>query len=135
MDVLHFSRDGRYNIPKTSPSPGEEQHRAQPYSQILSNRTISQSNLSIPGAVPGNDRGARVLPGGSGYGMNRMTMPMVRSGLVGMASSPMLNSSSALSSPMAGAQSPVDMHSGSGATQGKLRESVHMLRVSTLSFS
>ncbi|KAK4743814.1 hypothetical protein SAY87_010126 [Trapa incisa] len=126
----HFNapmRDGRHVAPKISHSPGEDQHRVQPYNQ-MSNRSAPQSNLSNPSAVPGIDRGGRVLPGGNGYGVNRMTMPMPRSGLLGMSSAPMLNSSSALPSPSVGAQSPVDMHAGPGTTQGRLRESMHMVR-------
>ncbi|XP_031405260.1 chromatin modification-related protein EAF1 B-like [Punica granatum] len=122
------TRDGRYNAPKTSSSPGDEQHRMQPYNQMLSNRTIPQSNLSIPGAVPGSDRGVRVLPGGNGLGVNRTTVPMARPGFPGMASSPMLSSSAMLSSPMVGSQSTVNMHAGSGPTQGRAREVMHMAR-------
>lgn len=135
MVVLHVSRDGRYNVPKTSSSRGDEQQRMQPYNQMLSNRAISQSNMSIPGAVPGGERGVRVLPGGNGLGMNTTTMPVAGPGFTRMASSPMLNSSSMLSSPMAGAQSPVNMHAGSGVTQVRPRESIHVAGVSVLSFS
>lgn len=133
--VLHVSRDARYSVPKASPSPGDEQHRVQPYNQMLSSRTIQQSNLSIPGAVPVSDRGVRVLPGGNGHGMNRATMSMARSGFPGMASSPTMNSGSIVSSSMVGSHSPADVHAGSGATQGRLRDSMQIARVSALSFS
>ncbi|KAK4804301.1 hypothetical protein SAY86_004118 [Trapa natans] len=121
-------RDGRYIAPKASHSSGDDQHRVQPYNQMLSNRTAPQSNLPNSSAIPGSDRGSCVLPVRNGYGVNRMTVPMPRSGLVGIPSAPMLNSSSALSSPVVGAQSPVNMHAGSGATHGRHREPMQMSR-------
>ncbi|OMO89275.1 hypothetical protein CCACVL1_07948 [Corchorus capsularis] len=127
-------RDGRYGVPRTS-LPADEQHRMQQYNQMLSGRNIQQSNLSVPGAISGSDRGVRMLNGGNGMGMmcgmNR-SMPMSRPGFQGMASSAMLNSSSMLTSNMVGVPSPVNMHSGPGSAQGnsimRPRDTMHMMR-------
>ncbi|XWS31278.1 hypothetical protein CRYUN_Cryun23aG0063500 [Craigia yunnanensis] len=127
-------RDGRYGVPRTS-LPADEQHRIQQYNQMLSGRNIQQSNLSLPGAVSGSDRGVRMLPSANGMGMmcgiNR-SMPKSRPGFQGMASSAMLNSGSMLSSNMVGMPSPVNMHSGSGSGQGnsmlRPRDTMHMMR-------
>lgn len=126
-------RDGRYNVPRAN-LPVDEQQRMQQYNQMLSGRNIQQSNLPSPGALSGAERSVRMLPGGSGMGMmcamNR-SMPMSRPGYQGMASSPMLNSGSMLSSSMVG-MSPVNMHSGAGPGQGnsmlRPREAMHMMR-------
>lgn len=109
----------------------------QQYGQMLPGRNTQQSNLSAPGTLSGAERGARVLPGGSGVGMmcgvNR-SMPMQRPGFQGMPSSPMLNSGSMLSSSMVGMPSAVNMHPGAGSGQGnpmlRPRETMHMMRVS-----
>ncbi|XP_022758657.1 chromatin modification-related protein EAF1 B-like isoform X2 [Durio zibethinus] len=127
-------RDGRYGVPRTS-LPADEQHRMQQYNKMLSGRNIQQSNLSLPGAVSGSDRGVRMLSGGNGMGMmcgiNR-SMPMSRPGFQGMASSAMLNSGSMLSSNMVGISNPVNMHSGPGSGKGnsmlRPRDTMHMMR-------
>ncbi|XVF81191.1 hypothetical protein PTKIN_Ptkin15bG0136800 [Pterospermum kingtungense] len=127
-------RDGRYGVPRTS-LPADEQHRMQQYNSVLSGRSIQQSNLSLPGAVPGADRGVRMLPSANGMGMmsamNR-SMSMSRPGFQGMASSAMLNSGSMLSSNMGGIPSPVNMHTGPGSGQGnsmlRPRDSMHVMR-------
>nr|XP_008372482.2 chromatin modification-related protein EAF1 B-like isoform X1 [Malus domestica]XP_017187926.2 chromatin modification-related protein EAF1 B-like isoform X1 [Malus domestica]XP_028958333.1 chromatin modification-related protein EAF1 B-like isoform X1 [Malus domestica]XP_028958334.1 chromatin modification-related protein EAF1 B-like isoform X1 [Malus domestica] len=126
-------RDGRYSSPRTSSLPVDEQQRH--YNQMLSGRNIQQSGLSVPGALPGTDRGVRMVPGGNGMGMmcgiNR-GMPVSRPGFQGMASSSMLNSGNMLSSSMVGIPSPVNMHSGAGSGQGNLmlrpRDALHMMR-------
>lgn len=99
---------------------------------MMTNRNTPQSNLSPSGALPGNDRGGRMLPSGNGMGLvgnvNR-SMPMSRPGFQGVASSSMVNSanmvSPAISSP--------NMHSGVGSGQGssvlRPREPMHMMRV------
>ena len=107
----------------------------QQYNQMLSGRNIQQSNLSLPGAVSGAERGVCMLPGGNGMGMmsgmNR-SMPMSRPGFQGMASSAMLNSGSMLSSNMVGIPNPVNMHSGPGSSQGnsmlRPHDTMHMMR-------
>ncbi|XVF32192.1 hypothetical protein REPUB_Repub17cG0060900 [Reevesia pubescens] len=126
-------RDGRYGVPRTS-LPADEQHRMQQYNQMLSGRNIQQPNLSLPGAVSGSDRGVRMLPSANGMGMicgmNR-SMPMSRPGFQGMASSPMLNAGSMLSSNIVGMPSPVNMHSGPGSGQGnsmlRPRDTMHRM--------
>uniref|UniRef100_A0A2N9I759 Myb-like domain-containing protein n=1 Tax=Fagus sylvatica TaxID=28930 RepID=A0A2N9I759_FAGSY len=131
---LTSGRDARYNVPRTS-LPVDEQQRMQQYNQMLSGRNIQQSSMSVPGALSGADRGVRILPGGNGMGMmcgmNR-SMPISRPGFPGMASSPMLNSGSMLSSSMVGMPSPVNMHSGAGSGQVnsmlRPREGLHMIR-------
>ncbi|XVE72753.1 hypothetical protein DITRI_Ditri11bG0063900 [Diplodiscus trichospermus] len=127
-------RDGRYAVPRTS-LLADEQHRIQQYNQMLSGRNIQQSNLSLPGAVSGSDRGIRMLAGANGMGMvsgiNR-SLPMSRPGFQGMASSAMLNSGSMLSSNIVGMPSPVTMHSGPCSGQGNAmlrpRDTMHMMR-------
>lgn len=133
--IIHGNRDGRYSGPRASALPVEEQQRMRQYNQMLSGRNIQQPSLSAPGALPGTDRGVRMVPGANGMGMmcgmNRSTMS--RPGFQGMASSSMLNSGSMLSSSMVGIPSPVNMHSGAGSGPGNLmlrpREG-HMMRVS-----
>ncbi|XP_042975984.1 chromatin modification-related protein EAF1 B-like isoform X1 [Carya illinoinensis] len=128
-------RDGRYNVPRTSSLPVDEQPRMQQYNQMLSGRNIQQSSMSLPAGLPRTDRGVRMLPGGNGMGMicgmNR-NMPISRPGFQGMASSSMLNSGTMLSSSMAGMPSPVTMHSGAGSGQVnsmlRPRETLHMMR-------
>ncbi|KAK8688612.1 hypothetical protein V6N13_087366 [Hibiscus sabdariffa] len=125
-------RDGRYGVPRTS-LPADEQHRMQQYNQMLSGRNFQQSNLSLPGAVSGSDRMARMLSGGNNLGMmcgiNR-SMPMSRPGFQGMTSSAMLNSGSMLSSNLVGMPSPVNMHPGSGQGNSMLRprDTKHVMR-------
>ena len=138
--VIFALRDGRYGVPRTS-LPADEQHRIQQYNQMLSGRNIQQSNLTLPGAVSGSDRGIRMLPSANGMGMmcgiNR-SMPKSRPGFQGMASSAMLNSGSMLSSNMVGMPSPVNMNSGPGSGQGnsmlRPHDTMHMMRVSYLLF-
>lgn len=104
---------------------------------MLSGRNIQQSSMSLPGGLPGTDRGVRMLPGGNGMGMicgmNR-NMPISRPGFQGMASSSMLNSGTMLSSGMVGMPSPVTMNTGAGSGQVnsmlRPRETLHMMRVS-----
>jgi hypothetical protein len=129
-------RDGRYNVPRTSSLPVDEQQRLQQYNQMLSGRNIQQSSMSVPGTLSGADRGVRMLPGANGMGMmcgmNR-SMPISRPGFQGMASSSMLNSATMHS--MVGMASPVNMHSGPGSGQVnsmlRPRDTLHMMRVSS----
>ncbi|KAH1129053.1 hypothetical protein J1N35_000431 [Gossypium stocksii] len=127
-------RDGRFGVPRTS-LPADEQHRVQQHNPVLSGRNVQQSNLTLPGAVSGSDRGVRMLAGGNGVGMmcgiNR-NMPMSRPGFQGMVSSTMLNSGSMLSSNLVGRPSPGNMHSGPGSGQGnstlRPRDTIHMMQ-------
>ncbi|KAB2075397.1 hypothetical protein ES319_A07G218400v1 [Gossypium barbadense] len=127
-------RDGRFGVPRTS-LPADEQHRVQQHNPVLSGRNVQQSNLTLPGAVSGSDRGVRMLAGGNGVGMmcgiNR-DMPMSRPGFQGMVSSTMLNSGSMLSSNLVGMPSPGNMHSGPGSGQGnstlRPRDTIHMMQ-------
>lgn len=130
-------RDGRHAVPRSASLSIDEQQRVQQYNQMLSSRNISQSNLSSPGAVPGNDRGVRMLPGGNGIGITggiNRSLPIARPGFQGIASSSMLNSGSMISSGMVAIPSPVSMHSGSGSGQGNSvrppRDTLPMMRVS-----
>lgn len=128
-------RDGRYNVPRTSSLPVDEQQRLQQYNQMLSGRSIQQSSMSVPGALSAADRGVRMLPGGNGMGMmcgmNR-SMPISRPGFQGMPSSSMLNSGTMHSSSMVGIPSPVNIHSGPGSGQVnsmlRPRDTMHMMR-------
>ncbi|KAI5566030.1 hypothetical protein BDE02_14G159800 [Populus trichocarpa] len=127
-------RDGRYNVPRTS-LPVDEQQRMQHCHQMLSNRNLQQSNLSVSGALSGADRGVHMLPGGNGMGimpgMNR-SMPLPRPGFQGIASPSMLNPGNLLSPNMVGMPSPVNMHSGTGSGQGnsmRPREAMHYMRL------
>ncbi|GAB2226507.1 hypothetical protein Drorol1_Dr00022317 [Drosera rotundifolia] len=106
------TRDGRYGAPRT-PLPNDEQHRAQQYNNMLADRNIQQSNMSVSGNM-------RVMPGG---GMGRMPgmnrgMPMQRPDFQGIASSSMPNSGNMLGMP-----STSNMHPGASPGQGnsKLR--------------
>ena len=136
-----FLRDGKYGVPRSASLSIDEQQRMQQYNQILSSRNIQHFGLSVSGAPPGTDRGVRMLSGGNGMGivcgMNR-SMPMARPGFQGIASSPMLNSGSMLSSSMAPMPSPVNMHSGANSGQGnsilRPRDALNMMRVSCLLF-
>jgi len=101
---------------------------------------MQQSTMSVPGSLPGSDRGgARMLPGGNGIGMmsgiNR-SITMSRPGFPGIPSPSMLSSGGMLSSSMVGMPSPVNIHSGVGGGQGnsmlRPRETVHMMRVRTV---
>ncbi|MFQ6620046.1 hypothetical protein Gotur_000816 [Gossypium turneri] len=97
-------------------------------------RNMQQSNLSLPGAVSGSDRGVRMVPNRNGVGMTcgiSRSMSMSRPGLRGMASSTMLNSSCMLSN-LVGMPSPVNMHSGPGSGHGnsmlRPHDTMHMMR-------
>ncbi|KAJ6680775.1 CHROMATIN MODIFICATION-RELATED PROTEIN EAF1 A-RELATED [Salix purpurea] len=127
-------RDGRYHVPRTS-LPVDEQQRVQHYNQMLSNRNLQQSNLSVSGSLSGADHGVRMLPDGNGMGimpgMNR-SMPLPRPGFQGIASPSMLNPGNLLSPNMVGMPSPVNMHSGTGSGQGnsmRPREAMHYMRL------
>ncbi|KAK4440472.1 Chromatin modification-related protein EAF1 A [Sesamum alatum] len=125
------SRDARYVVPRSGSVSADEQQRVQQYNQMIPGRNIPQPNISVPGAVPGTDRGVRILPGANGMGMmpgvNR-GMPMARPGLQGIPSSSMVNSGSMVSPGMSSA----NMHTGVGASQGssmlRPREALHMMR-------
>ncbi|KAL9262753.1 Chromatin modification-related protein [Drosera capensis] len=115
------TRDGRYGAPRT-PLPNDEQHRAQQYNNMLADRNIQQSNMSVSGNM-------RVMPGGGTGrmpGMNR-GMPMQRPEFQGIASSSMPNSGA-----MLGIPSTSNMHPGASPAQGnsKLRpgDAVHLPR-------
>ncbi|KAK3021642.1 hypothetical protein RJ639_046366 [Escallonia herrerae] len=125
----------RYGIPRTASLSIDEQQRLQQYNQMISGRNIQQPSSPVPGAVPGTDRGVRMLAGGNGMGvMGGMTrsMPMSRPGFQGIASSSMLNSGSMLSSGMVAMTSPVNMHTGPGHGQGnsmlRPRDALHLMR-------
>lgn len=130
MGSLCYCRDGRYSVPRTSLTV-DEQQRMQHYNQMLSNRSLQQSNLPVSGALSGSDR-VRMLPGGNPVGMmsgmNR-NMPLARPGFQAMSSSSMMNSSSMLSSGMVGMPNP-GSSSGQGNSMMRSREGLHMMRVS-----
>ncbi|CAK9168219.1 unnamed protein product [Ilex paraguariensis] len=127
----------RYGIPRSASLSIDEQQRMQQYNQMSSGKNIQQSGLSVPGSLPGSDRGVRMLPGGNGMGimcgLNR-SMPMTRPAFQGISSSTMLNSGSVLSSGMVAMPSPVNMHSGSFSGQGnsmlRPRDALHLMRPS-----
>lgn len=127
-------RDARYAVPRSASLSAEEQQRMQQYNQMFPGRTIPQSNLSSPGALPGNDRGVRMLPGGNAVGINagiNRGMPIARPGFQGIASSAMLNSGNMISSGMVAMPCPVNMHTGVGSAQGnstRPRDALHMMR-------
>ncbi|KAK4441008.1 Chromatin modification-related protein EAF1 B [Sesamum alatum] len=119
-------RDGRYGVPRSASLSVDEQQRMQQYNQMISSRSMTQPNISANGALPGTDRGVRVLPGGNGMGLacgvNR-SMPMARPGYQGIASS---------SSVVSPGMSSANIHSGVGSGQGssmlRPREALHMMR-------
>ncbi|KAG4138937.1 hypothetical protein ERO13_D07G163200v2 [Gossypium hirsutum] len=97
-------------------------------------RNMQQSNLSLPGAVSGSDRGVRMVPNKNGVGMTcgiSRSMSLSRPGLRGMASSTMLNSSCMLSN-LVGMPSPVNIPSGPGSGHGnsmlRPHDTMHMMR-------
>ncbi|KAL0460468.1 UNVERIFIED_CONTAM: Chromatin modification-related protein EAF1 B [Sesamum latifolium] len=118
-------RDGRYGVPRSASLSADEHQRMQQYNQMISSRSMTPPNISN-GALPGADRGVRVLTGGSGMGLasavNR-SMPMARPGYQGIAPS------SSVVSPV---MSSANMHSGMGSGQGssvlRPRETMHMIR-------
>ncbi|KAL0436159.1 UNVERIFIED_CONTAM: Chromatin modification-related protein EAF1 A [Sesamum radiatum] len=57
------SKDARYVVPRSGSVSADEQQRIQPYNQMIPGRNIPQPNISLPGALPGTDRGVRILPG------------------------------------------------------------------------
>ncbi|KAJ4969404.1 hypothetical protein NE237_016105 [Protea cynaroides] len=130
------TRDGqRYGAPRPASLPIDEQQRIQQYSQMLSGRNIQQPGMTVPGAMPGTDRGVRMLSGGNGMGMmcgmNR-GMPMPRPGFQGIGSAAMLNSGTMLPSGGLGMPSPVNMHPGAVSAQGNSmlgsRDALHLMR-------
>ncbi|XP_042043592.1 chromatin modification-related protein EAF1 B-like isoform X1 [Salvia splendens] len=107
------ARDARYGLPRSGSLPAEENQRMHLYNQMIAGRSIPQSSISAPGAVPGPDRSARILSSGNGMGSNR-NMPIARPGVQGIPSSSMVNSGSAVSSGLSSG----NMHTGVGALQG-----------------
>ncbi|CAA0825759.1 Chromatin modification-related protein EAF1 A [Striga hermonthica] len=123
-------RDARYVPPRPTPTMTDEQQRMHQYNQMLSGRSVPQPTSS-PGALPGAERGGCILPGGSGLGLvsgGSRGMPMARPGFQGIASPPVVNSGSKVSS---GISSP-NVHSGVGSGPGssmlRPREALHMMR-------
>ncbi|KAH6803532.1 hypothetical protein C2S51_031779 [Perilla frutescens var. frutescens] len=124
-------RDARYGLPRSGSLPADEHQRMHLYNQMITGRNIPQPSISSPGAVPGTERGARMLPSGNGMGMmsgaNR-NMPIARPGVQGIPSSSMVNSASMVSPGM----SPGNIHTGVGAGQGssmvRPREAMNMMR-------
>ncbi|KAA8543485.1 hypothetical protein F0562_021020 [Nyssa sinensis] len=131
-----LNASARYGVPRTASVSIDEQQRVQQYNPMFSGRNIQQSGLSVPGTLPGNDRGVRMLPSGNGLGIMSgvsRTVPMARPGFQGIAPSSMLNSGSMLSSSMV-MPSPVNIHSGAGSGSGqgnsmlRPRDALHMMR-------
>ncbi|PIN08215.1 Nucleoplasmin ATPase [Handroanthus impetiginosus] len=124
-------RDVRYGIPRSASLSTDEQQRIQQFNQMISSRNISQPNISVPGALPGTDRGGRILAGGNGMGLvgsvNR-SMPMARPGFQGIASSAMVNSGGMVSPGMAAANMHPGVGSGQGSSMLRPREALHMMR-------
>ncbi|KAL2239209.1 UNVERIFIED_CONTAM: Chromatin modification-related protein EAF1 B [Sesamum indicum] len=125
------SKDARYVVPRSGSVSADEQQRIQPYNQMIPGRNIPQPNISRPGALPGTDRGVRILPGGNGMGMmpsvNR-GMPMPRPGLQGIPSSSMVNSGSMVSPGMSSANMHAGVSAGQGSSMLRPREALHMMR-------
>ncbi|XP_043719405.1 chromatin modification-related protein EAF1 B-like isoform X2 [Telopea speciosissima] len=130
-----LSAPTRYGAPRAASLPVDEQQRIQQYNQMLSGRNIQQPAMSVPGAMPGTDRGVRMLPGGNGMGMmcgmNR-GMAMPRPGFQGIGSAAMLNSGSMLPPGGVGMPSPVNMHTGAVSAPGNSmlgpRDGLHLMR-------
>nr|XP_010917964.1 chromatin modification-related protein EAF1 B isoform X2 [Elaeis guineensis] len=133
------SRDAqRYGVSRPTSMPVDDQ-RMQQYSPMLSGRSLQQSTMSAPAALPvGVDRGVRLLSGGNGIGMmcgmNR-GMPMPRPSFQGMGPPGMLNMVSTgnmLPNSGHGMQNPVNVHpsvvSGSGNPMLRPRDALQMLR-------
>ncbi|KAF5930589.1 hypothetical protein HYC85_031462 [Camellia sinensis] len=127
--------DGRYGVPRSASLAIDEQQRMQQYNQMLSGRNVQQPGLSVSGALPGTDRGVRMLPGGNSMGVmcgTNRNMPMARPSFQGIGPSSILNSGGMLSSSMAVMPSPVNMHSGVGSGQGnsmlRPRDALNMMR-------
>ncbi|XP_019106451.2 chromatin modification-related protein EAF1 B isoform X3 [Beta vulgaris subsp. vulgaris] len=125
--------NSRYQVPRSTSLPIEEQQRLQQYNHMLPGRNVQSPNMSS-GSLSGSDRGVRILPGGNTVGMvagMSRSMPMSRPGLQGIPSSSMLNSGSMLSSNMGGIPNNMNMHSGTASGQGNLfrpRDALHMVR-------
>ncbi|XP_041992761.1 chromatin modification-related protein EAF1 B-like isoform X2 [Salvia splendens] len=121
------ARDARYGLPRSGSLPAEENQRMHLYNQMIAGRSIPQSSISAPGAIPGPDCSARILSGGNGMGSNR-NMPIARPGVQGVPSSSMVNSGSAVSPGLSSG----NMHTGVGAVQGssmvRPREALNMQR-------
>ncbi|XP_041995101.1 chromatin modification-related protein EAF1 B-like isoform X1 [Salvia splendens] len=111
------TRDARFGLPRSGSLPAEEHQRMHLYNQMITGRNIPQSSISAPGAVPGPDRGARMLSSGNGMGMmsgaNR-NMPIARPAVQGIPSSSMVSSGNAVSPGLSSG----NMHTGVGAGQG-----------------
>lgn len=122
-------------VPKSGSLSTDEQQRMQQYNQMIPGRNIPQSNMSASGAIPGTDRGVRILPGANGMGVmggvNR-NLPMARPGFQGIPSS---SNPGNMASP---GMSPTSMHPGVGAGPGssmlRPRETLHMMRVRLIGF-
>ncbi|KAL0417464.1 UNVERIFIED_CONTAM: Chromatin modification-related protein EAF1 B [Sesamum radiatum] len=125
------SKDARYVVPRSGSVSADEQQSIQPFNQMIPGRNISQPNISLPGALPGTDRGVRILPGGNGMGMmpsvNR-GMPMRRPGLQGIPSSSVVNSGSTVSPGMSSANMHRGVSAGQGSSMSRPREALHMMR-------
>ncbi|CAN1767437.1 Chromatin modification-related protein EAF1 A [Linum perenne] len=118
------ARDVRFNSPRTS-LRANEHPRMQQYNQMLPRRNMQQqSNQPVSGHLPGGNSMGMM------HGLNR-GMPLSRPGFQGMAS-PVQNSSSMLSSSVAGIPGGVNMQSGTGSGQPnsliRPREQLHMMR-------
>ncbi|KAL0459908.1 UNVERIFIED_CONTAM: Chromatin modification-related protein EAF1 A, partial [Sesamum latifolium] len=125
------SKDARYVVPRSGSVSADEQQRIQLYNQMIPGRNIPQPSISLPGALPGTDRGVRILPGGNGMGMmpnvNR-GMPMARPGLQGIPSSSTVNSGSMVSPGMSSANMHTGVSAGQGSSMLRPREALHMMR-------
>lgn len=131
--MLSFYRDARYGFPRSGSLPADEHQRMHLYNQMITGRNIPQSSISAPGAVPGTDRGARMLSSGSGMGMMSVAnrnIPIPRSGLQGVPSSSMVNSGSVVSPGMSSGNMHTAVGAGQGSSMVRPREAMNMLRVS-----
>lgn len=131
----------RYSMSRPSPLPVDEEHRMQHYSQMLSNRNIKHTSVTVSGALPtGNDHGVRMPSGPNGLGIMcgmKRGMAIPRPAFQGIGSPSMINlvpPANVLPSNGVGMASPVTIHNGSVSGQGnpmmRPREALQMLRVS-----
>ncbi|GMH30934.1 hypothetical protein Nepgr_032777 [Nepenthes gracilis] len=127
-------RDGKFGVPGSTTVPIDEQQRIQQYNHLLSNRSIQQSNMSVPGSFSGTDRNVRMLSSGNGMsmpGMNR-SMPMSKPGFQGIASSAMMNLGTMVTSNMVRMPGTINMQTGAGLAQGnsmlRPRDALHLVR-------
>lgn len=107
------------------------------YAQMLSNRNIQQSGISVAGALPvGVDRGAHLLPAGNGMGMMGGRAPMPRAGFQGTMSPgvPMVPTGNMLAGGGPGMPSSINIHpstvSGPGNSMLRPRDALQVPRVS-----